>query len=343
MEDVVMVTGGAGYIGSHTAVSLLAAGKKVLIIDNLSNSQASVIDRIEEIAGKRPFFVKGDLRDRSTLSSVFRQYPISSVVHFAGSKAVAEAEANPLDYYSNNVTSAQVLLEEMQSAGIFTIVFSSSATVYGKLPKIQYNEGDSPAPINTYGRTKLVVENILCDLKRANHRWRVAILRYFNPIGAHASGLIGDDPKGIPNNLMPFITQVAVGVRDKLCVFGKDYPTPDGTGLRDYIHVEDLAAGHLAALNYLHDNAELITVNLGTGRAYSVLELVNCFERVSGKHIPYKIVARRKGDLAEYYADVSKAKTILGWQAKYDVGRMCEDAWRWQLNCTESAKIIDEV
>ncbi|MGR8951993.1 MAG: UDP-glucose 4-epimerase GalE [Gammaproteobacteria bacterium] len=294
-----------------------------------------VIDRIEAITGRRPDFVEGDIRDREALQQVFKDHSISGVIHFAGLKAVGESEAEPLRYFDNNVSGSIILLEEMARAGVHTLVFSSSATVYGDPGFVQYREDTPLAPVNVYGRSKLMVEEILRDLKKAQPEWRIALLRYFNPVGAHESGLIGEDPSGIPNNLMPFIAQVAVGKREKLAVFGNDYPTPDGTGLRDYIHVEDLASGHLAALDVLQQDSLLITINLGTGRPYSVLEMISAFERASGKSIPYQIVSRRAGDLAEYYAEPSLAKEVLGWTAHLDIDRMCQDTWRWQKNNPE--------
>ncbi|HEY0294159.1 MAG TPA: UDP-glucose 4-epimerase GalE [Bordetella sp.] len=330
MAKAVLVTGGMGYIGSHTVVQLLGAGREIVILDNLSNSKLGVLDRIERIAGRRPAFIQGDVRDPQAVRHVFDAHEIDSVVHFAGLKAVGEGEAKPLVYYDNNVAGSLVLFQEMARAGIKTIVFSSSATVYGDPGYPNYREDTPLAPVNVYGRTKFLVEQILRDTCKADAGWRVAILRYFNPVGAHASGLIGEDPMGIPNNLMPFIAQVAVGKREFLSVFGGDYPTPDGTGRRDYIHVEDLAAGHLAALTALAKSDAPITVNLGGGRSTSVLEIVAAFGKVSGQSIPYKIVARRAGDLAEYYADPALAKQILGWEAQYGIERMCEDTWRWQ-------------
>lgn len=333
MGGKILVTGGAGYIGSHTVVQLIEAGFSVVIFDNLSNSSRSVLDRIVKLTGKHPTFIEGDIRDRVALQNTFKNHSISSVIHFAGLKAVGESEAQPLKYYDNNVSGSVVLFEEMALAGVHTVVFSSSATVYGDPGYEQYCEDTPLAPINVYGRTKLIVEDILRDIKKSQPSWRIALLRYFNPVGAHVSGMIGEDPSGVPNNLMPFISQVAVGKRQKLSVFGGDYPTPDGTGRRDYIHVEDLAAGHLAALNRLidSDNDSLITVNLGTGRPYSVLEMVRAFERASGKPVPFEIIARRAGDLAEYYADPTLAKNILGWEARLGIEQMCEDTWRWQL------------
>lgn len=333
MEGKILVTGGAGYIGTHTVVQLLEAGFPVVIFDNLSNSCRTVLDRIVKLTGKHPEFIEGDIRDRGALRNTFENYSISAVIHFAGLKAVGESEAQPLKYYDNNVSGSVVLFEEMARAGIKTIVFSSSATVYGDPGYAQYREDTPLAPVNVYGRTKLMVEDILRDIRKAQPSWRIALLRYFNPVGAHASGMIGENPSGVPNNLMPFIAQVAVGKREKLSVFGGDYPTPDGTGRRDYIHVEDLAAGHLAALTHLnHRTDSFITVNLGTGRPYSVLEMVRSFEKASGKPVPFEIVDRRVGDLAEYYADPKLAKKILGWEARLGIDRMCEDTWRWQNN-----------
>ncbi|MCM0034449.1 MAG: UDP-glucose 4-epimerase GalE [Burkholderiaceae bacterium] len=333
MKQKILVTGGAGYIGSHTLVQLLEAGFSVVVFDNLSNSSRVVIDRIFTLTGKQVDFVEGDIRDRMTLRHTLEDHSISAVIHFAGLKAVGESEANPLKYYDNNVLGSLVLFEEMMRAGVHTLVFSSSATVYGDPGYSQYREDTPLAPINVYGRTKLMVEDILRNLKKAQPAWRIALLRYFNPVGAHVSGLIGEDPAGTPNNLMPFVAQVAVGKRQKLSVYGGDYPTPDGTGLRDYIHVEDLAAGHLSALNKLSDHeASLITVNLGTGRPNSVLEMVAAFGKASGKAIPFEIVARRAGDLSEYYAEPTLAKQLLGWEAKLGIDKMCEDTWRWQVN-----------
>ena len=331
MEEKILVTGGAGYIGTHTVVQLLEAGFSVVIFDNLSNSCRTVLDRIAKITGKHPEFVEGDIRDQIALRNTFKNYSISAVIHFAGLKAVGESEVQPLKYYDNNVSGSVVLFEEMERAGVKTLVFSSSATVYGDSGYVQYHEDTPLAPVNVYGRTKLMIEDILRDIKKAQPFWSIALLRYFNPVGAHALGLIGEDPSGVPNNLMPFIAQVAAGKREKLYVFGGDYPTPDGTGRRDYIHVEDLAAGHLAALTHLSDRKDyIVTVNLGTGRAYSVLEMVHSFEKASGKRVPIEIVDRRKGDLAEYYADPRFAKNTLDWEAELCIDRMCEDTWRWQ-------------
>lgn len=329
-NQTILVTGGAGYIGSHAVVQLLGAGARVVILDNLCNSKQEVVNRIERISGQCPELIVGDVRDRAALRELFSRYGINSVIHFAGLKAVGESEAEPLKYYDNNVTGSVVLFEEMARANIKTLVFSSSATVYGAPGIVQYTEDLPLKPVNVYGRTKLMVEDVLRDLKRSDAAWRIALLRYFNPVGAHESGLIGEDPTGIPNNLMPFIAQVAVGKRPKLSIFGNNYPTPDGTGKRDYIHVDDLAAGHLAALKVLNQSPETLTVNLGTGHPYSVLEIINAFSEASGRPVPYEIAPRRAGDLPEYYADPSLAKAVLGWEAKHDLHRMCADTWCWQ-------------
>ncbi len=332
MRETVLVTGGTGYVGSHAVVQLLNAGAQVVIFDNLSNSSPLVIDRIEKITGRRPDFIEGNLCDPQALNNVFHKYPINKVVHFAGLKAVGESNGNPLKYYENNVCGSLNLFRTMSEAGVYTLVFSSSATVYGKTDSVQYHEGMPLAPVNVYGRTKLMIEDILRDLKQSQNLWRIALLRYFNPVGAHESGLLGESPSNVPNNLMPLIADVALHKRDKLYVFGNDYPTFDGTGLRDYIHVEDLVAGHIAALHFLDKKEELITVNLGTGRAYSVFEMISNFEKISNKNIPFEIVGRREGDLPEYYADPSLAKQLLGWESKHDVHRMCLDTWRWSSN-----------
>lgn len=330
--QTILVTGGTGYIGSHTVVQLLDAGVKVVILDNLCNSKREVVNRLEKITGHRPEFIVGDIRDRALLRGLFSAHKVDAVIHFAGLKAVGESEAVPLKYYDNNVTGSVVLFEEMAQADVKTLVFSSSATVYGDPGVVQYTEETPLKPINVYGRTKLMVEDILRDVKNADSEWRIALLRYFNPVGAHGSGMIGEDPSGIPNNLMPYVAQVAVGKRPKLAIFGNDYPTPDGTGKRDYIHVDDLAAGHLAALKVLNQSSETLTVNLGTGRPYSVLEMVNAFAAASERDVPYEIEPRRAGDLPEYYAEPSLAKQLLGWEAKLGIDRMCEDTWRWQSN-----------
>ena len=328
----ILITGGAGYIGSHTVAQLLEAGYGVVILDNLCNSKVEVIDRIEKITGQRPAFVHGDIRDRACLQQLFADHDIGAVVHFAGLKAVGESEAEPLKYFDNNVSGSVTLFEEMARANVKTLVFSSSATVYGEPGVVRYTEELPLKPVNVYGRTKLMVEDILRDIKKADAAWRIALLRYFNPVGAHCSGLIGEDPNGIPNNLMPFIAEVAIGKRDELKIFGNDYPTPDGTGRRDYIHVADLAQGHLAALRALEKSPDTITVNLGTGRPYSVLEMVKAFEQASGRSVPFEMAPRRAGDLAEYYADPALAKRLLDWQARQSIEAMCEDSWRWQLN-----------
>lgn len=330
-RSTILVTGGAGYIGSHTCVQLLNEGHKVVILDNLSNSKFGVVDRITRIANQAPTFIEGDVRDRSILRSIFKAYGISSVIHFAGLKAVGESESAPLRYYDNNVNGSVILFEEMALAGVKAVVFSSSATVYGDPGTEKYTEDLSLNPVNVYGRSKRIVEDVLVDIKKSDPAWRIAILRYFNPVGADESGLIGEDPCAIPNNLMPYIAQVAIGKLDKLRIFGCDYSTPDGTGLRDYIHIDDLARGHISALNYLQCSNNLLTVNLGTGKPYSVLDVVKAFERASGKKINYQFVERRPGDLDAYYADPSKANICLEWRAMLDLDRMCLDTWRWQM------------
>ena len=327
---MILVTGGTGYIGSHTVVELMAAGHDVLIVDNLCNSKASVLDRIERIAGRRPGFAQLDVRDRIALRKLFSAHRVDAVIHFAGLKAVGESVTRPLAYYDNNVSGSVALFECMVEAGVKTIVFSSSATVYGDSPQMPIREEFPLSASNPYGRTKLMIEEILRDLAKSASGWEVALLRYFNPVGAHASGLIGEDPNGIPNNLMPYIAQVALGTLKELPVYGNDYPTPDGTGVRDYIHVVDLARGHLAALTALRTHSGVLTVNLGTGRGYSVLEMVHAFAAVSGKPVPYRIVERRQGDIAQCYADPTFARKLLGWQAQLGIDAMCADAWRWQ-------------
>jgi UDP-glucose 4-epimerase len=329
-SNSVLVTGGAGYIGSHTVVKLIESGNNVVIFDNLSNSKANVVKRIQEITGIQPELIIGDIRDRNLLRNVFEYKKIQSVIHFAGLKAVGESFENPLLYYDNNVGGSIVLFDEMRRADVLSLVFSSSATVYGDPGVIKYAENLSLNPVNVYGYTKLIVENVLKDLKYTNDKWRIAILRYFNPVGAHVSGLIGEDPTGVPNNLMPLVSQVAIGLKSKLQIFGSDYDTLDGTAKRDFIHIDDLASGHLAALQYIENNSDNLILNLGTGKSYSVLELVNAFEKVSKSNIPYEIVSRRPGDLPEYYANPSQAKRLIGWEAKHGLERMCEDTWRWQ-------------
>jgi UDP-glucose 4-epimerase len=328
----VLLTGGAGFIGSHTCVELLAAGWTPVVLDNLSNSSAAVIERIGAIAGRRPTFIVADVRDRGALDRAFRTHRIDAVVHFAGLKAVGESVANPLLYYENNVVGTIALVDAMRKHGVTRIVFSSSATVYGIGAAMPLAEDAALGPINPYGRTKLMVEHVLGDVAESDPAWRMMLLRYFNPVGAHESGAIGEDPSGIPNNLMPFVCQVAVGRRQRLSVFGGDYPTPDGTGIRDYIHVVDLAAGHVAALDKLMEaqTSPETVVNLGTGRGYSVLEVLKAFEAASGRKVAYDIVARRPGDVAVCYADVRRARNVLGWSAKRGLDDMCADAWRWQ-------------
>lgn len=324
------MTGGTGYIGSHTVVQLLGAGARVVVLDNLSNSHPKVLRRIEAITGHLPLFIKGDIRDRSFLKTLFEAHTIYAVIHFAGLKAVGESVEKPMLYYDNNVTGTLALIDAMAQAGVMRLVFSSSATVYGDPSTVPIHEGFPLKANSPYGRSKLMVEEILRDLGVSEPRWQIALLRYFNPVGAHASGLMGEDPSGIPNNLMPFVAQVAVGQREKLRVFGGDYPTPDGTGVRDYIHVEDLARGHLAALWAIKRKKGILTVNLGTGKGYSVLDVVRAFEQASGKVVPYEIADRRLGDVATCYADPARAREVLGWEASLDLNRMCEDAWHWQ-------------
>lgn len=328
--STILVTGGAGYIGSHTVVELLNAGHQVIIVDNLCNSSIAVLERIHKLAKPNFRFVQADVRDGAALDRLFAEQPIEGVIHFAGLKAVGESVSQPLRYFDNNVGSTLALLQAMDRAGVRRIVFSSSATVYGDPQQVPITEDSRLQVTNPYGRTKLMCEDILRDLQVSDPRWQVAILRYFNPVGAHISGLIGEHPNGIPNNLMPFITQVAVGQREFLSIFGRDYPTPDGTGVRDYIHVVDLAQGHLAALHYLQTQQTSITVNLGTGQGVSVQELADTFARVTGVPVPYRFVDRRPGDVAACYADTTRAREALGWQAQLGVERMCQDAWRWQ-------------
>ena len=332
----ILVTGGTGYIGSHTVVELMAEGHEVFIVDNLGNSKASVLDRIERIAGRRPGFAQVDVRDRAALRRLFSAHRFDAVIHFAGLKAVGESVAKPLAYYDNNVSGSMVLFECAAEAGVRTIVFSSSATVYGEPASVPIREDFPLSAYNPYGRSKLMIEEILRDLAATDPGWRVALLRYFNPVGAHASGLIGEDPNDIPNNLMPYIAQVAVGKLGQLPVYGNDYPTPDGTGVRDYIHVVDLARGHLAALNALREHSGVMTVNLGTGRGYSVLEMVRAFAAASGRPVPYRIVERRPGDTAQCYADPTLALATLGWQAQLGIEAMCADTWRWQRWAAEN-------
>ena len=333
---MILVTGGTGYIGSHTCVTLLRAGYKILIVDNLSNSRRVVVDQLARICGTLPEFIQGDIRNGGFLDQIFADRKISAVIHFAGFKAVGESVEKPLEYYDNNVRGTLELLAAMQRANVRTLVFSSSATVYGDPATVPISEDFPRSATNPYGRSKLIVEDILSDFHCANPAWRIASLRYFNPVGAHESGLIGEDPKGIPNNLLPYIAQVAVGRLKKLSVFGGDYPTPDGTGVRDYIHVMDLAEGHVAALDYLAREGGHISVNLGTGKGVSVLDMVYAFERASGKRIPYQVVGRRPGDVAQCFANPEKANRLLRWRAERGVDQMCADAWRWQRSNPES-------
>jgi UDP-glucose 4-epimerase len=326
----VLVTGGAGYIGSHTSLVLLEAGHDVVVVDNLSNSKREALRRVEELTGRPIEFHQVDLLDRPALDRVFRKGTIDAVLHFAGLKAVGESVSQPLRYFHNNVTGTLVLLEVMDQHQVRTLVFSSSATVYGDPQAVPITEDFPLSATNPYGRSKLMIEEILRDLLRADPAWRVGILRYFNPVGAHPSGRIGEDPDGIPNNLMPYVAQVAVGRLPELAVFGNDYPTPDGTGVRDYIHVMDLAEGHVRALDRLATSAGLHVWNLGTGRGYSVLEMVAAFERASGRKVPYWIAPRRAGDVAACWADPGRAREELGWTASRGLDQMCADAWRWQ-------------
>ena len=326
----ILVTGGAGYIGSHTCVELLAAGYPVVVVDNLSNSKAESLKRVQHIAGKSLKFHQVDIRNSDALSAVFEAEDIQSVIHFAGFKAVGESVEFPLRYYHNNITATLVLCDVMKRHQIRNLVFSSSATVYGEPAHVPVTEDFPLHATNPYGRTKWMIEEILRDIHLSDPTWNIALLRYFNPVGAHESGLIGEDPNGIPNNLLPYITQVGVGKLKELQVFGNDYPTPDGTGIRDFIHVVDLATGHLHALNKLTENPGIVTFNLGTGRGYSVLEMIAAFEAASSRRIPYRIVGRRPGDVASSYADPSRAQAEMGWAARRFLDDICRDAWKWQ-------------
>ena len=326
----ILVTGGMGYIGSHTVVELQNAGHEVIVVDNLSNAVASVQERVQRITGKNFVFEKADIRDRAAMERIFGLHKVDAVIHFAGLKAVGESVAQPLHYYDNNVNGSVILFETMAKFGVKTIVFSSSATVYGDPASVPIREDFPLSATNPYGRSKLMIEDILRDLAKAEPDWRIALLRYFNPVGAHESGLIGEEPNGIPNNLVPYIAQVANGQREKLSVFGGDYPTPDGTGLRDYIHVVDLAIGHVKTLDRMAREPGIVTYNLGTGRGNSVLEMVRAFEQACGRKIAYQIVDRRPGDVAQCYADPAKAREELGWTAERDVAQMCADVWRYQ-------------
>ena len=329
----ILVTGGAGYIGSHTCVELLNEGYDVVVLDNLSNSSEKSLERVEELTGKKVTFYKGDILDRDILNKIFQEEEIESCIHFAGLKAVGESVAKPWEYYNNNITGTLTLVDVMRQYNCKNIIFSSSATIYGDPAQIPITEECPKGQCtNPYGWTKSMLEQMLIDIQKADNEWNVIILRYFNPIGAHKSGRIGENPNGIPNNLMPYVTQVAVGKLESLGVFGNDYDTPDGTGVRDYIHVVDLARGHVKALKKIDENAELCIYNLGTGHGYSVLDIVKNFEEANDIKIPYVIKNRRPGDIATCYCDPSKAKNEMGWIAEYGIREMCEDAWRWQSN-----------
>lgn len=337
MTKTILVTGAAGYIGSHTCVALLSDGFRLVGVDNFCNSNPQVLRRIEQISGKNFEFIQIDIRDAGAMQSVFEQYSIDAVLHFAGLKAVGESVEKPLIYFDNNVGGTVTLLKAMLQANVRCLVFSSSATVYGDPMSVPIVETAQLSVTNPYGRSKLIVEQILADLESSDNAWRFALLRYFNPVGAHPSGLIGEDPKGTPSNLMPYIAQVAAGLRPKVTVFGDDYPTADGTGVRDYIHVVDLAQGHLAALKHLLDNDAGFTVNLGTGQGHSVFEVIKEFEKASGQPVPYQVASRRNGDIAVCYADTTHARRLLGWEAKLALPEMCADYWRWQINCSSSS------
>ncbi|MGL4926985.1 MAG: UDP-glucose 4-epimerase GalE [Plesiomonas shigelloides] len=326
----ILVTGGAGYIGSHTVLELLNSGNDVVVIDNLCNSSRESLRRVEALTGRSVTFYEADVCDRSVLQTIFAQHAIDAVIHFAGLKAVGESTQIPLKYYQNNIAATLVLCEEMERAGVFRLVFSSSATVYGDPHTVPIQEHFPTSATNPYGRSKLMVEEMLRDIVAADPRWAVVLLRYFNPVGAHISGQIGEDPNGIPNNLLPYIAQVAIGRLKQLSVFGNDYPTPDGTGVRDYIHVVDLSLGHLKALQYIADRHGVFTFNLGTGQGYSVLEMVKAFEQASGRAVPYQVVARRPGDIAVCYAKPDLAAQELGWRAERGLPEMMADTWRWQ-------------
>ncbi len=333
----ILITGGAGYIGSHTCLVLLEAGFEVAVVDNLCNSSREALRRVESITGKKVSFHEADVRNAAALTQIFEAEKPQAVIHFAGLKAVGESVEKPLEYYDTNISGTLTLLLAMRIANVRQIVFSSSATVYGNPATVPIHEDFPLSATNPYGRSKLVIEDVLRDLVLSDASWKVALLRYFNPVGAHESGLIGEDPNGIPNNLMPFVSQVAVGRRPHVNVFGGDYPTPDGTGVRDYIHVVDLAKGHLAALQALDgwEGSQPLTVNLGTGHGYSVLDMVRAFEKACGRDVPYQIADRRPGDIATCYADPALAERLLGWKAQFGVEKMCEDAWRWQVNNPE--------
>lgn len=338
----ILVTGGAGYIGSHTVLRLLESGYEVLVLDNLSNSSSESLRRVEQITHKKAPLVVGDIRDKELLDGLLKRNHFDAVIHFAGLKAVGESVAKPLSYYDNNVAGTQTLLRCLEQASIKRFVFSSSATVYGDPQSLPIVESAPTGPTNPYGKTKWLIEHMLEDLAVSDPAWAIGVLRYFNPAGAHESGMIGEDPSGIPNNLLPYMSQVAVGRREKLSVFGGDYATVDGTGVRDYIHVLDLADGHLAALDKTFSTAGRFTVNLGTGTGYSVLELIRAFEAASGRAVPYQIVDRRPGDIASCYADPKLAQELLGWTAKRGVEAMCIDSWRWQKGNPQGYKVISK-
>ncbi len=332
MKKKILVTGGLGFIGSHTSIKLLENNYEIIIIDNLSNSKIEVEKRIKKLAKKDFKFIEGDIRDRKVLSKLFKNNLVDCVIHFAGLKAAGESEKYPLDYYENNVVGSLNLFQEMKLANVKSIIFSSSASVYGNAPFVKCKEGTQPKPISVYGKTKLIIEDMLKNLYKSSPEWKIINLRYFNPIGAHSTGIIGEDYRNNPTNLIPLITEVALGKKDQLLVFGNDYSTNDGTGKRDYIHIDDLARGHLLALQKLNNENNICTdINLGTGKSYSVLEVINAFESASGKKIPYLVTERRDGDIAEICADPSFALNFLGWEANYDLRRMCIDAWRWKI------------
>ncbi|MEZ8824796.1 UDP-glucose 4-epimerase GalE [Vibrio amylolyticus] len=331
----VLVTGGMGYIGSHTCIQMIESGMTPIVFDNLYNSKSSVLERIQKVSGSKPEFVQGDIRDKALLVEVMKRFSIERVIHFAGLKAVGESVEKPLEYYDNNVNGTLVLVDAMRESGVKSLVFSSSATVYGDPASVPITEDFPTSATNPYGRSKLMVEECLSDFQKANPDWSITLLRYFNPVGSHPSGELGEDPQGIPNNLMPFVSQVAVGRREYLSVFGNDYPTNDGTGVRDYIHVIDLAEGHVAALNKVGAKDGLHIYNLGTGNGYSVLDMVKAFEAASNKAVPYKIVDRRAGDIAECWADPSKAMKELDWKAERTLEEMTQDTWRWQSSNPE--------